>query len=94
MVPKPGDVLLIDGRASVQFAGDRALRMRVTSVCGRPTYRGWCWLTGYSLDPFGNAEERREVFVQVAGLQVLPMVNRARLPVQPWAVQAARRNGV
>ena len=45
--PSPGDLLVIDGRASVQFAGDRALTFRVVSVCDRPTYEGWIWLTGY-----------------------------------------------
>ena len=72
MRPKPRDVLLIDGRASVQFAGDRALRLRVISVSDYPTYHGWCWLTGYVLDPSGQARSRREVFVQLAGLRPAP----------------------
>ncbi|GAB3810449.1 hypothetical protein [Micromonospora zhanjiangensis] len=45
--PRPGDLLVIDGRASVQFAGDCALLFRVTTVSERPTYHGWIWLTGY-----------------------------------------------
>nr|MDT0662596.1 hypothetical protein [Micromonospora sp. DSM 115978] len=94
MVPKPGDVLLVDGRASVQFAGDRALRLRVISVCGRPTYRGWCWVTGYCLDAAGNACERREVFVRVAGLQKLLPRGRAGRPVQSWANRKVRTRGV
>ncbi|MDG4828204.1 hypothetical protein O7627_02655 [Solwaraspora sp. WMMD1047] len=94
MVPKPGDVLLIDGRASVQFAGDRALRLRVIWVCERPTYRGWCWVTGYCLDADGNASERREVFVRVAGLQKLLPRGRAGRPVQPWANRKVRTRGV
>ncbi|MCG5455505.1 hypothetical protein PSH03_000381 [Micromonospora sp. PSH03] len=44
--PSPGDLLVIDGRASVQFAGDHALTFRVVSVCDRPTHEGWVWLTG------------------------------------------------
>ncbi|MFD0819345.1 hypothetical protein [Micromonospora zhanjiangensis] len=32
------------------------------------TYDGWVWLTGYELDAEGNAVERREVYVQLAGL--------------------------
>lgn len=68
-VARPGAVLLIDGRASVQFAGDRALVLRVISVSERPTYHGWAWLTGYVLDGAGQALDRREVFVQVAGLR-------------------------
>ncbi|MEV4771699.1 hypothetical protein [Micromonospora humida] len=38
--------MLIDRRASVQFIGERALWLRVTSVDDRPTYDGWVWLTG------------------------------------------------
>lgn len=68
MVPKPGDVLLLDGRASVQFAGGQTLLLRVTVVSDRPTYHGWCWLTGYVLDKSGKAVDRREVFVRLAGL--------------------------
>ncbi|MDG4789306.1 hypothetical protein O7626_25840 [Micromonospora sp. WMMD1102] len=71
-MPRPGDVLLLDGRASVQFADDRALVLRVTSVSERATYYGWCWLTGYALDRAGAAVERREVFVQLAGLRPVP----------------------
>ncbi|MEU5937423.1 hypothetical protein [Micromonospora sp. H61] len=44
--PSPGDLLVIDGRASVQFARDHALTFRVVSVCDRPTHEGWVWLTG------------------------------------------------
>ncbi|MEU7844519.1 hypothetical protein AB0B39_26555 [Micromonospora sp. NPDC049114] len=63
--------MLIDGRASVQFGGDRALWLRVTSVCDKPTYHGWVWLTGYSNDrATGKALARREVFVQIDGLQI------------------------
>ncbi|NYH41354.1 hypothetical protein HNR22_001081 [Micromonospora jinlongensis] len=66
--PSPGDLLVIDGRASVQFAGDRALTFRVVSVCGRPTYEGWVRLTGYVLNRRGNATDKREIFVQLEGL--------------------------
>jgi hypothetical protein len=73
VVPRPGDVLLIDERASVQFAGDRALVLRVISVSDYPTYYGWCWLTGYVLDADGQAVDRRHVFVQFAGLRAVPL---------------------
>nr|WP_231394216.1 hypothetical protein [Micromonospora vinacea] len=66
-------MLVIDGRASVQFAGDRALTFRVVSVCDRPTYEGWVWLTGYVLNRRGNAIAKREVFVQLAGLRPAPV---------------------
>ncbi|SCG47514.1 hypothetical protein GA0070609_1936 [Micromonospora echinaurantiaca] len=71
-VPSPGDLLLVDGRASVQFAGDRALRFRVVSVSRQPTYPGWVWLTGYVLNRRGEAAARREVYVQLAGLRRHP----------------------
>jgi hypothetical protein len=66
--PVPGDRLWIDGRASPQFGGDRALTFRVTVVDPKPTYTGWVWLTGYVLDASGEAVQRREIFVQLAGL--------------------------
>ncbi|MEV1145271.1 hypothetical protein [Micromonospora sp. NPDC049799] len=67
--PRPGDLLRIDGRASVQFAGSRALTFRVVAASEQPTYAGWIWLTGYVLDRSGRATARREVYVQLAGLR-------------------------
>jgi hypothetical protein len=69
ITPKPGDVLLIDDEASVQFAGLRYLIFRVTKVDDRTTYRGWVWLKGYALDRRGRAVEQREIFVQRKGLK-------------------------
>ncbi|GIF09807.1 hypothetical protein [Actinoplanes siamensis] len=69
MIPRPGDVVIVDGRASVQFADTRWLMFRVISVGGKPTYEGWIWIQGYSLNSAGEAIERREVFVQHAGLR-------------------------
>ncbi|MFI2650167.1 hypothetical protein [Micromonospora fulviviridis] len=66
--PKPGDELWIGREASVQFAGQRFV-FRVISVCPKPTYPGWAWITGYVLDNRGNAVDRREIFVQLAGLR-------------------------
>ncbi|WP_330466949.1 hypothetical protein [Micromonospora zamorensis] len=84
--PSPGDLLVIDGGASVQFAGDRALTLRVVSVCDWPTYEGWVWLTGYVINRRGNAIAKREIFVQRAGLtavgsphQTGPRLARVRL---------------
>ena len=76
--PKPGDVLVIDGRASVQFAGKNALLLRVIRVDDRPTYYGWVWLVGYSMTPKGEAIEKREVFVQRAGQRPAIRRNRRR----------------
>jgi hypothetical protein len=69
MDPQPGDVLVVDHQASVQFSGRRQLVLRVISVSQRPTYQGWAWLTGYVLDRSDNAVGRREVFVRLAGLR-------------------------
>jgi len=67
--PRPGDVLLIDGAASVQFHGERGFAFRVIRVDPRPTYDGWVWLLGYRLDRRMQAIERREIFVRLAGLR-------------------------
>ncbi|WP_432902469.1 hypothetical protein ACQP1S_02375 [Micromonospora matsumotoense] len=73
--------MLIDHRASVQFAGDRALCLRVTSVDDKPTYDGWVWLTGYAINQAtGEALTRREVFVQIAGLHVQPRTTTSTPP--------------
>ncbi|MEU9510486.1 hypothetical protein AB0D32_29880 [Micromonospora sp. NPDC048170] len=68
-LPCPGDLLVVDGRASVQFAGDRALAFRVVSVGDQPTYAGWIWLTGYVLNRRGAATAKREIYVRLAGLR-------------------------
>ncbi|SCL57737.1 hypothetical protein GA0070606_2821 [Micromonospora citrea] len=71
MDPKPGDVVHVGARASVQFGGDRALVFRVIKVCDKPTYHGWVWLTGYVLDRTGKAVDRREIYVQHEGLRLI-----------------------
>jgi hypothetical protein len=70
--PVPGDVVWLGAAASVQFAGGRAIALRLISIDPRPTYRGWVWLIGYELDRQGNAVGRREVFVRVAGVRRMP----------------------
>ncbi|MFG1885461.1 hypothetical protein [Micromonospora sp. NPDC049102] len=64
-------MLHVGNDASVQFSGDRALIFRVIKVCDRPTYEGWVWLTGYSTDRAGKAVDRREIYVQRAGLRLI-----------------------
>ncbi|WP_422771578.1 hypothetical protein ACN28C_00045 [Plantactinospora sp. WMMC1484] len=76
--PRPGMVVYVGAAASVQFGGGRALLFRVTRVSEKPTYHGWCWLTGYTLDEVGEAVERREIYVQLAGLR--PVRPRPREP--------------
>ncbi|GAB3798113.1 hypothetical protein [Micromonospora zhanjiangensis] len=68
MIPKVGDVLVIDRAASVQFV--EPLLFRVTVVHhDRHTYDGWLWLGGYQLAPDGTAVARRDIFVQPSGLR-------------------------
>ena len=76
--PRPGDELIIDARASVQFKSGDGFRFRVTTVDQGWTYQGWVWLTGYVLGPDGGARERREIFVQRAGLRWAPTRRRRR----------------
>lgn len=92
--PQPGDVLRIDERASVQFRGDRALVFRVTAVPDRDTYDGWIWLAGYVLDQRGEAIERREVFVQLAGLRRLTPPRRLDPSRQPSLPTRPNRSSV
>jgi hypothetical protein len=70
-VPVPGEVLAVGRSASVQFGGDRRLIFRVISVSDAPTYHGWAWMTGYTLDRTGRATDRREIYVDLRGLRVL-----------------------
>ncbi|AVT30451.1 MULTISPECIES: hypothetical protein [unclassified Plantactinospora] len=83
--PRPGMVVQVGAAASVQFGGRRAMLFRVTRVSEKPTYHGWCWLTGYSLDEYGNAVRRREIYVQLAGLQPVHWrpAQRARVATPP-----------
>jgi hypothetical protein len=69
--PAPGDNLLIGRDASVQFVRQPAFIFRVISVCPKPTYQGWVWLTGYQLDGQGQAVAKREIYVRLAGLQLV-----------------------
>jgi hypothetical protein len=68
-VPASGQLVYVDAAASVQFAGARAVHLRVIRVDARLTYHGWLWIEGYVVDAAGAATERREVFVQQAGLR-------------------------
>ncbi|MFG2048137.1 hypothetical protein ACGFIW_11995 [Micromonospora sp. NPDC048935] len=85
---KPGDLLLIGAACSVQFAGDRALRLRLVNADPRPTYHGWVWLTGYVLDDKDLAVDKREVFVQQAGVRLL----RAAPPPPPTPRKSTRKS--
>lgn len=66
-LPRPGDVLHITRAASVQFT--RPIMLRVIRVYDWTTYEGWVWIEGYQLDAGGHAVDRRQIFVQIAGLR-------------------------
>ncbi len=66
MVPRPGDLVEVTSRASVQFT--TPFRFRVIRVHDWPTYAGWLWLDGYQLDARGDAVARRSIYVRAAGL--------------------------
>jgi hypothetical protein len=67
-VPRPGEVVCVGERASVQFAGRRSFLFRVIRVHDWSTYERWAWLDGYQLNEAGDAVERRSIYVQPAGL--------------------------
>jgi hypothetical protein len=63
-------VFFVGPAASVQFSPPSAIVVRVIRVDPRPTYIGWAWLDCYVLAGVGGeAVDRRQVFVQVAGLR-------------------------
>lgn len=81
MKPQVGQVLDVGPDASVQFSGACRLLFRVIRVMEKETsqtYDGWAWIEGYQLDRAGIAVERREIFVQLAGLRLVP--ERPRTP--------------
>ncbi|MEO3771783.1 hypothetical protein [Micromonospora sp. B9E7] len=86
-----GDVVLIGPACSVQFSGARALRIRLVSLGDADPYHGWVWLTGYVLDAKGAATDRREVYVQRAGIVVeqrrpgSPQAGRSGVPASSQA---------
>ncbi|PTA43095.1 hypothetical protein [Micromonospora sp. RP3T] len=89
--PKPAELVYLDGRASVQFRGDRALWLRVTAIGDWPAYDGWVWLIGYVINPTdGQASAKREVLAKIAGLQISPS---SSIP-SPALARTARRRGV
>lgn len=78
--PVPGEILEIGRAASPQFGGNRGIVLRVIAVSDQPTYHGWAWITGYVLDRAGLATDRREVYVNLAGLRVLRRAETTTAP--------------
>ncbi|MFI5497162.1 hypothetical protein [Actinoplanes sp. NPDC051859] len=75
-LPSPGDIVRLTRAASVQFT--KPLLFRIIRVRDRTTHEGWVWLDGYELNAAGRAVERREVFVQISGLQSAAIAHRPR----------------
>jgi hypothetical protein len=67
VLPTSGEVVRVTRAASVQF--HRPMVFRVIRVLDWNTYDGWAWLEGYQLNSAGDAVERRDIFVQLNGLQ-------------------------
>lgn len=65
---RPGDVLVIDRAASVQFT--TPFLFRLIKVHDRESYEGWCWIDGFVLDDRGRDGERRTLYVQFRALTV------------------------
>jgi len=89
VLPTSGEVLRITRAASVQF--HKPMMFRVIRVLDWNTYDGWAWLEGYQLNSAGDAVERREIFVQLNGLQaVASRHDRARDRARDRATAVAR----
>lgn len=78
MNPRAGDTVLVTKTASVQFR--RPFMFRVIRTRDWTTYDGWIWLDGYQLDDEGDAVERRDIFVQPAGLLEVSEHDRCNKP--------------
>lgn len=70
MLPRLGDVLLLDRAVSVQFT--RPILFRVVRCRPWTTYEGWKWIDGFELNAAGDAVERRDVWVQLHRLRMVP----------------------
>jgi hypothetical protein len=66
-----GHTVHIGADCGVQFASGRDLTLRVTVTEDSKSWDGIAWITGYVLNHAGQAIERREVYVIVAGLTIL-----------------------
>lgn len=90
-MPRSGDVVEVTSAASCQFAISFHFRITAVDVYGH-TPTGWAWITGYVLNAHGVAVDRRELFVEVAGLIDATPPRPARRPVNtgPAAIPRQR----
>ena len=59
---------LLTREASVQFCRPIVVRV-IRELTERQTYHGWTWLDCYLLDRYGDAIDKRQLFVMPAGLR-------------------------
>lgn len=81
--PRCGDIVRVDGQASVQFAG-RPMWFRVDAELHGSHFDGWTWLTGCRLSELLAPVQRREIYVQPGGLTLITdeerdQIERARV---------------
>ena len=63
-----GQIVRVDGRASVQFAA-APMWFRIYEIMDRqPVCEGWVWLEGCRLSDLLYPRQRREILVQPGGL--------------------------
>ncbi|MGC4895961.1 hypothetical protein [Micromonospora sp. DT31] len=67
---KAGTLLRLDHAASVQFCRPITIRV-IREIEDRHPYDGWAWIEAYELNAKGDAVAKRELFVQIAGLNWL-----------------------
>lgn len=65
-------MLRVGRAASVQF-GLEPILFRVIRIHEWSTSVGWLWLDGYQLNSWGDAVERRSIYVQLRGLQLVTL---------------------
>lgn len=74
-----GQLVYVTEKASVQFVVNPILFRIALIHHERSTYDGWIWLNGYQLDHHYDAVERREIWVQPAGLILVPAPRATRV---------------
>lgn len=70
VMPRTGDVVRLDKRASRQFSMCPIL-LRVIAIRDWQTYDEWVWLDGYEINSRGAAVRRRTLFLHIPGIRVV-----------------------
>ncbi len=83
---KTGDVLKLDGRAGILYK-IRPIHVRVIKTLEPTVSYDGEWIDAYELDDDGNAVERRDLFVQPSGVE---LVDPQSMRPKPIARRTAR----